>query len=518
MKCPQCGHQNAKHYKFCLECGAEIPSVSIEPPKREVPKRVGIADAFESVPIRNPSPATLIRQVEDLSSDIGIGTPMTTPPVVGIKEELVKPIKPIVQKVDSPVMSSSSSNQLLQAHSNQSEGFALKSRPKEREGAAGIEFHTNLSGGRDSLASFEGEFFGELDRHRSKAEVLKKQSIEVEEESTPPPVPAEEQSISDPALVPAVEIEPQPQVDHISDSTTTIKPLECTSCGAEIPKDFLFCGRCGTKVSETPKPIDQIPNLVVEEAPSMGVSLTPPVSEPSPTSAPADESMVAIPSSTPTPEPKQALIQLIHIHLDGNEGDSFDIYHSEHTLGRDHDWAVFKSDDYLSNRHAQLSYDDHGGVTLTDLGGVNGVFLRLTRPAPLSHGDYFRAGQQLFAFERLADTASVDNEGTKLLGSPTYEAWGRLIHVVGQGEVGRAWMLYNEQMILGRVKGDIIFDQDRFMSGRHCMVSTSQGEASITDQGSTNGSFIRIRGSVKLEDEDLILLGQKIFKVRFENS
>jgi hypothetical protein len=125
MKCPQCGHQNAKHYKFCLECGAEIPSVSIETPKREVPKRVGIADAFESVPIRNPSPATLIRQVEDLSSDIGLGTPMTAPPVGGIKEELVKPLKPIVQEVDSPVMSSSSSSQFLQAHSKQSQGVAL---------------------------------------------------------------------------------------------------------------------------------------------------------------------------------------------------------------------------------------------------------------------------------------------------------------------------------------------------------------------------------------------------------
>lgn len=514
MKCPQCGHQNAKHYKFCLECGAEIPSLSIEPPKREAPKRVGIADAFDSVPIRNPSPATLIRQVEDLSSDIGLGTPMTMPPVGAIKDELVKPLKPIVAKSDSSVMSSSPSSQVLQAHSDRPKGIALKPLPKEREGGVGIEFHTNLSGGRDSLASFEGEFFGGLDK--SKAEILKNQPIEVDEESTPPPVPAEEQSLSDPALAPAVEVKQEAQPDPISDSTTTIKPLECTSCGAEIPKGFLFCGRCGTKVSETPKPIHQTPSLVVEQAPSIGVSLTPPVSETDPD--PADESIVAIPSSTPTPKPRQALIQLIHIHLDGNEGDSFDIYHSEHTLGRDHDWAVFKSDDYLSNRHAQLSCDDHGGITLTDLGGVNGVFLRLTRPAPLSHGDYFRAGQQLFAFERLADTTLMDNEGTKLLGSPTYEAWGRLIHVVGQGEVGRAWMLYNEQMILGRVKGDIIFDQDRFMSGRHCMVSTSQGEASITDQGSTNGSFIRIRGSVKLEDEDLILLGQKIFKVRFENS
>ena len=67
-------------------------------------------------------------------------------------------------------------------------------------------------------------------------------------------------------------------------------------------------------------------------------------------------------------------------------------------------------------------------------------------------------------------------------------------------------------MTLGRVKGDIVFDQDRFMSSRHCSV-TYRKVITLTDQGSTNGTC-RIRQSIIVQDEDLILLGQKIFKVK----
>ena len=166
MKCPQCGHQNAKHYKFCLECGAEIPSVNIESPKRATPKRVGIADAFEPSPVRNPSPETLIRQVEDLSSDIGLGSPLTTPPKGGLKGDLSKAISSDEVKsqsaLSSPLMSSASRNPKDYV------SVPIKN-PLLKENLAGnnLEFHTNLSGGRDSLASFEGEFFGELEKYRS---------------------------------------------------------------------------------------------------------------------------------------------------------------------------------------------------------------------------------------------------------------------------------------------------------------------------------------------------------------
>ena len=81
--------------------------------------------------------------------------------------------------------------------------------------------------------------------------------------------------------------------------------------------------------------------------------------------------------------------------------------------------------------------------------------------------------------------------------------------------MGRGWLLHNNEVLLGRVKGEIIFDQDRFMSGQHCTVSCESDQVWLNDKGSTNGSFIRIREQVTLENEDLILLGQKIFRVRF---
>ena len=68
--------------------------------------------------------------------------------------------------------------------------------------------------------------------------------------------------------------------------------------------------------------------------------------------------------------------------------------------------------------------------------------------------------------------------------------------------------------MLGRVKGEIVFDQDRFMSSRHCRVMNSNHHLSLEDLGSTNGTFIRVRDEVVVEHDDLILLGQKIYKIK----
>ena len=70
-------------------------------------------------------------------------------------------------------------------------------------------------------------------------------------------------------------------------------------------------------------------------------------------------------------------------------------------------------------------------------------------------------------------------------------------------------------MKLGRVRGEIIFAQDRFMSSSHCALKRHGNHVTLYDQGSTNGTFIRIRGEVVLQNQDLILLGQKIFRIVF---
>ena len=69
-------------------------------------------------------------------------------------------------------------------------------------------------------------------------------------------------------------------------------------------------------------------------------------------------------------------------------------------------------------------------------------------------------------------------------------------------------------MKLGRVRGEVIFDQDRFMSSSHCALKRHGDHVTLYDQGSTNGTFIRIRHEVTLQDQDLILLGQKIFRIQ----
>ena len=170
MKCPQCGHQNAKHYKFCLECGAEIPSTSSDSPMPSPvkSKRVGIAEAFDSKPLKNPSPETLIRQVEDLSSDIGLNAPLsspiTTPPMRNLKDGLQNPLLVKENKKESVLSSALMPSKEAVDHQLINSSLLQKSGTQESEG---INFHTSLSSGRDSLASFEGEFFGELEAARA---------------------------------------------------------------------------------------------------------------------------------------------------------------------------------------------------------------------------------------------------------------------------------------------------------------------------------------------------------------
>ena len=145
---------------------------------------------------------------------------------------------------------------------------------------------------------------------------------------------------------------------------------------------------------------------------------------------------------------------------------------------------------------------------------MNGSFLKLKGTAEVNHGDLFRAGQQLFRFERLRNLKSAQApDGTRKLGAPLGDIWGRLGHVLGQGEIGQAWTLQDPSVQIGRTKGQIIFAEDRFMSGQHCAIALYQDRVTLTDQNSTNGTFLRIQGTVNLTQGDLILLGQKIFRI-----
>jgi pSer/pThr/pTyr-binding forkhead associated (FHA) protein len=67
---------------------------------------------------------------------------------------------------------------------------------------------------------------------------------------------------------------------------------------------------------------------------------------------------------------------------------------------------------------------------------------------------------------------------------------------------------------LGREGNDVNFPDDPFISGRHAEVSIgADGAFTIVDQGSKNGTFVRIAGETQLLHGDYVFVGQQLFRV-----
>jgi pSer/pThr/pTyr-binding forkhead associated (FHA) protein len=89
-----------------------------------------------------------------------------------------------------------------------------------------------------------------------------------------------------------------------------------------------------------------------------------------------------------------------------------------------------------------------------------------------------------------------------------------------EGVTRDVYYLGKRETILGRESGDIIFAEDPFLSRRHASIVVHQGsgEASkrsfaLSDFGSSNGTFLQIRGEVPLESGSEFRVGQQLFRV-----
>ena len=210
----------------------------------------------------------------------------------------------------------------------------------------------------------------------------------------------------------------------------------------------------------------------------------------------------------------RVVAHLVLIDASGVDGGSLVVREGETPLGRASGGHLFESDTYLSPRHATL-YTSGGRIHVRDEGSLNGVFLRLRGETPLNAGDEIRIGQELMRFERLeyGEPPTVE-DGTVVAGSPDPGAWGRLVQLVGPEHTGDAFLLEDREVVLGRAYGDVLFPDDVFVSGTHCRLSNRNGRVVLVDLGSSNGSYIRLRRDMALEDSDLMLLGQQLFQLR----
>jgi pSer/pThr/pTyr-binding forkhead associated (FHA) protein len=249
----------------------------------------------------------------------------------------------------------------------------------------------------------------------------------------------------------------------------------CPNCGFEVPTNFMFCGACGQKLT--------------------------------PVAARAGTGGTLQPNTVPDVRPRG---RLTLIRPDGTEGGTLDLEEGENKIGRQ-SGPLFENDGYLSPLHAELVINAAGAV-VHDSDSLNGVFVKITGEEELNPGDTFRIGQELIRFDIIAAPAPLQ-DGTEIMGSPNPGYWGRLSVIIGKDIEGSAFPLLGDAITMGRERGDINFPDDGYVSGLHARLTQRGGKFYLNDLGSSNGTFLKIRGERNVQNGSFVLLGQQLFRL-----
>jgi pSer/pThr/pTyr-binding forkhead associated (FHA) protein len=251
--------------------------------------------------------------------------------------------------------------------------------------------------------------------------------------------------------------------------------INCPQCEHQNPATNRFCASCGYKLNLSSVPAK--PGV----APAAAVS---------------------------------GAIMLTALRADGSEAGSYTLTQSPtETIGRD-TGSIFAGDSYLSPRHATFTRKSER-LFVSDARSLNGVYLKIrpNAPWPLRFGDVFRIGQEILRLEKL-EAPQPSPDGVQRLGSPSDSYVARLGLVIGRDTTGNAFPVPKAGLHLGRERGDVLFPEDGYVSGLHCRLGVANDSSiSLTDLGSSNGSFVRLRDEHQVTSGDILLMGQQLFRI-----
>jgi pSer/pThr/pTyr-binding forkhead associated (FHA) protein len=235
---------------------------------------------------------------------------------------------------------------------------------------------------------------------------------------------------------------------------------------------FRFCGRCGAEVGATPAP----DSAAARDA------------------APAARGL-----------------RLTTVRADGAAGTAFPLRPPISVCGRLEGDIQIPEDATISPRHASFAVQGDR-VTVEDLGSVNGTFLRIRSSHRLTTGEEIRLGRQLLRLEPLPRPPL---EGAE------YRSWGgtdagcrlRLAQLLEGGGLGEIHPIREGENVIGREEGEVVFPGDRYISARHARIDLAGDVVTVTDLGSSNGTFRRIDGPTPISPGDQLLLGAQLLKL-----
>lgn len=104
------------------------------------------------------------------------------------------------------------------------------------------------------------------------------------------------------------------------------------------------------------------------------------------------------------------------------------------------------------------------------------------------------------------------NAQTLFFGDMQNPAKAKLILIRGEGMDGLSFHLKAEQHIVGR-NGQLVFPDDPFVSPKHANFFYRDGRLVVRDEGSLNGVYIRVRGTIDITPGDTFLAGEQLFRL-----
>jgi pSer/pThr/pTyr-binding forkhead associated (FHA) protein len=134
----------------------------------------------------------------------------------------------------------------------------------------------------------------------------------------------------------------------------------------------------------------------------------------------------------------------------------------------------------------------------------NYVCKSCSTPVPLGHKFCGRCGA--------AVPPEILQARTQFFGQLQVPGKAKLILIRGEGVEGLSYQLNAEQHIVGR-NGQLIVPDDPFVSPRHANLFYRAGKLVVRDEGSLNGVFWRVRGTIEVSVGDYFLAGEQLFQI-----
>ena len=134
----------------------------------------------------------------------------------------------------------------------------------------------------------------------------------------------------------------------------------------------------------------------------------------------------------------------------------------------------------------------------------NYVCRSCSTPVPMGHKFCGRCGAAI--------PPDIMNARTQFFGQLQVPGKAKLILIRGEGVEGLSYQLNAEQHVVGR-NGQLVFPDDPFVSPRHANLFYRSGKLVVRDEGSINGVFWRVRGSIEVAPDDYFLAGEQLFRI-----